>query len=249
MQRREFSTEVMADMMQAIFEDDYDKATHDALALVMVNGAQDYYLMRAKTAAQFPGGRVVLIVNGSPSDDARSEQGGRLSEGMLNMYELRLEKDGWNVLERHEGIAKMGSSGDIGGVSWVTIGRDRPGFIVSFGGTWQGSTIRFANVFDLADGVLDLGGFAEYSSTAGACTSGSDGCWEVGSNIRFVDSTRPGPYGDIEVEFKGRYFSMTSNKDGDDIAVLKSKVRQTARYQYNGKSYILVSGSNPVPNI
>jgi hypothetical protein len=78
---------------------------------------------------------------------------------------------------------------------------------------------------------------------------GVEECWDVDSSIRFADSPQGGGYRDILVVFTGKHYTVTEGKDGNDVEHLKSSVRQTARYHFDGKEYVLVSGTNPVPGI
>jgi hypothetical protein len=236
-------------LMLAIFGKEYDPGTDKALAVIKDEGEDGYFLMTLDSSTELPDGRTMVSVNGSPSDENRGDQSGHASPGMLNVYALRREGAQWKLVERHENVASMGSSGYFGSVKWVTLGPGKPGMIVSSGGTWQGYTVSEAGIFELGQEVRMLGGFSEASSSGGACVAGMDDCWDVDSSIRFVDNPQGGAYRDILVDFKGRHYTVTEGKDGNDVEHLKSTVRQSARYHYDGKEYVLVSGANPVPGV
>jgi hypothetical protein len=120
---------------------------------------------------------------------------------------------------------------------------------VSSGGTWFGSTIANAEIFDLDHDMRSLGGFPELSSNAGGCVPETNDCWEVEGKISTEPSKHTKDYRDIVVEFAGKHFRVTENANGDAVEHLTRTVTQTARYQFNGKAYVLISGKNPVPAI
>ncbi|HEX8784618.1 MAG TPA: hypothetical protein VF793_00450, partial [Telluria sp.] len=104
-------------------------------------------------------------------------------------------------------------------------------------------------IFDLDHGMRSLGGFAELSSNAGACTPETVDCWDVEGKIGTVPAPREEDYRDIVVDFGGRHFRVTEDAKGNDIEHPTHTVHQSARYHFNGKQYVLVSGENPVPPI
>lgn len=235
--------------MRALFGEQYDAKSRNALALIEYEGDEDYFLMTFVGATTLPDGRTVVAVNGSPSNEDRIDRSAHPSTGLLNVYILQRSGGQWQVHARHENVADLGSSGRFGSVKWVSLGTGRPGLIVSSGGTWQGYTITNASVFALGDEVTLLGGYSEGSGNAGACVPGMEECWDVGSTIRFVDSPQGGAYRDIVVDYAGKHFTLTEGKGDTQIEHLKSTVRQSMRYHFNGKEYAAVSGSDPVPGI
>ena len=121
-------------------------------------------------------GGSAIVVNGSPSDENGADNAAHAPPGTLNVYTLRRTEGVWQVIERHEDVSTMGSSGSIGVVKWIALGAGKPGIVVSSGGTWFGSTITNAEVFDLAPGMRSLGGFAEFSSNEGGCIPETEEC-------------------------------------------------------------------------
>jgi len=235
--------------MRAIFGDDYDPKADNALAVIEYEGDNGYFLMTLTGFTELPDGRTVVAVNGLPSDENRTDMAAHASPGMLNLYALRREGAGWKVVERHENVATMGSMGNFGDVEWVTLGPGKPGLIVTSGGTWFGSSIYEGGIFELGEKVRLLGSYSRGSSNAGACMPESKDCWDVDGHVRFVDNPQGGPYGDLLVDYEGRHYTVTEGKDGNQVEHLKSTVKQTARYRFDGKEYGLVSGTNPVPGI
>jgi hypothetical protein len=75
-----------------------------------------------------------------------------------------------------------------------------------------------------------------------------DDCWYVEGDISTVPATRARGSGDILVEFSGRHFKLTEI-EGDGVERVTRIVRQTVRYRCNGKTYVLVTGTNPLPPI
>jgi len=117
------------------------------------------------------------------------------------------------------------------------------------GGNWFGSTVADAQVFDLDHGMRSLGNFAELSSNAGACRPDMADCWDVEGKIGTVPAARAEDYRDIIVDFGGRHFRVTEDAKGNQVEHPTRSVRRTARYRFDGKQYVLVSGQNPVPSI
>jgi hypothetical protein len=250
MQPKPMEKETAQQLMGALF-DTYDADKHQAVAEITneKNDVDGYFLMTLRATNTLPDGRVVAIVNGTPSDENGNDMSAHPMGGQLNVYVLRRNGDGWTVLERHEGLGDLGSNGQIGDVNWLTLGPGKPGFAVSSGGVWQGYVIANAAIFELDHNVRDLGGFPQMSSNEGACMPGIEDCWTVEGALRFVDQPRPDGYRDILVDFEDKRFTVTENGKGDLVQHIKTTRRQTARYRFNGKQYALVSGVNPVPGI
>jgi hypothetical protein len=236
-------------LMLAIFGDDYDAEAGQALATVKVEDDDNYFLMKLSSAAELPDGTTVVAVNGHPSNEYGGDSAAHASPGMLNLYVLRPVGGGWKLIARHENVASAGSWGESGGVNWVELGAGKPGFILVSGWSGQGYSNEEANVFELGDEVRELGGFATASDNTAACMPDTKDCWAVDSRIRFADNPQGGAYRDILVDFEGRHYTLTEAGDGDPVEHLKTRVQQTARYHFDGKKYVLVSGTNPVPDI
>jgi hypothetical protein len=235
-------------LMQAIFGESYDLEAGNALAIIEDEGEEEYFLMTLADFSELPDGRIVVVVNGAPSGENREEASSHVSPGMLNVYVLQpRDTGGWRLVGRHQNVDKLGSSGHFGDVKWIDLGAGKTGFIVSSGGIWQGHVMSTASIYEFGEGVRALGGFSESSSNDGACVPGVEDCWDVDSSIRFADDPQGGAYRDILVDFKGRHYTVTEDKSGKDVEHLRSTVQQSARYRFDGKAYVLVSGANPVP--
>ena len=235
--------------MQTIFGAKYRAVDGAALAVIEDGEDAGYWRMTLYSAKELPDGRIAVVVNGAPSDENGADNAAHASPGMLNVYTLRRAAGAWQVIERYQDVSTMGSSGNIGAVKWIVLGLGKTGIVVSPGGTWFGSTIANAEIFDLDHGMRSLGGFAELSSNAGGCLPETKDCWDVGGKIGTVLASHAEDYRDIVVDFSGKHFRVTENASGNQVEHLTRTVRQTARYRFNGKTYVLVSGENPVPEI
>jgi hypothetical protein len=236
-------------LMQAIFGDKYHADEGIALAAIEDGENAGYWRMTLYAANELPDGRTAVVVNGAPSDENGADNAAHASPGMLNVYTLRRTDGAWQVIERHQDVSTMGSSGNIGVVKWIMLGPRKSGIIVSSGGTWFGSTIATAEVFDIDHGMRSLGGFDELSSNAGGCMPEKADCWDVEGKIGTVPSAHAEDYRDIVVNFAGKHFRVTENSAGDPVEHVTRTIRQVARYRFNGKIYVLVAGENPVPAI
>jgi len=236
-------------IMRAVFGDRYDASKHSARATVRDDNEDRALAMTFIAAARLPDGRVAALVNGASADENGDDTAGHSEPGMLNVYLLRPDGAGWQVAERHENAAALGSEGRMGDARWVALGPGRPGFIMSSGGVWQGYAISFADVFALDSGVRHLGSFKEAGSNDGACGPDSGECWDITSRLRFAaDAGRDG-YRDILADFSGKRYSITTVKD-DEVATHQiATIRQTVRYRFDGKQYAPTSDTNPVPDV
>lgn len=238
-------------LMQALFGERYQAGRGSAvIEMADGEGHTGLYAVKPLALRHLDDGRTVLVANASESNEAGEDLSAHASSGVLNVYLLKRDGAAWTVLGRHERVDELGSSGFIGSVSWVLVGPGRPGFIVSSGGTWQGSTLLGGSVYDLSEGVRSLGGFSEHFDNGGACLPGeTDDCFEVDGAARFVDAGQPGPYWDIQVDYTGKHYTLTETADGKEVEHVKSTIREMGRYRFDGKIYKMVAGSDPVPGI
>ncbi len=235
--------------MEAIFHDDYDPKADHALSFVEDGDESGNYIMTFVAAMELVDGRVVVFVNGTTSDEEGNDLSAHATPGQLCVYALRRSGGKWEVKETHEKVAAMGSNGQFGSIKWIELGKNKQGFIAFSGGVWQGNVITAVDIFELDDGVRHLGGFKQYSDNSGACAPGKDDCWEVEGNISLTESAPESQYRDIVVDFRDKRLFTTEDKDGTYVEHIKSDVHKSARYRFDGKKYVLASGSNPVPDI
>jgi hypothetical protein len=241
--------------MRAIFGAAYDPATDQALAQLDNDGSMEDHLMTLVSSRSLPDGRVVLVVNGAFADEDGKEIVAHGAPGVLNVYVLRAEGAGWQVVERRESLSSMGSWSNIGSIDWIELGPGKPGFIVRSSGTWQGYTGVWAHIIELGAPMRELGAINLASDNEGGCGPDTD-CWDVAGVIRFADATDGGNLPDMLVDFSGKRYHFTEDPDqqpeqGQGRAITThhdATIKQTARYRFDGKTYALVEGSNPVPD-
>ncbi|HZW23464.1 hypothetical protein [Noviherbaspirillum sp.] len=238
------------ELMGAIFQNGYQAEQGRALAEIGdIQGGTSKYSMTIVSNADLEDGRTIVVVNGVPIDDDGNEQYSHASPGFLNVYFLERDGRRWRLVERRENIATMGSNGRIGSITWVMLAPHKPGFIVSTGGTWHGNTIRIAEIYDVANGVVGLGSLKEYFDNVGSCMEDTEECWRVESTLQFVDGERPSFYRDIHIEFSSSKFTIAIDKDGAVTERTKVKVKDVARYRFDGVQYKLIAGANPVADL
>lgn len=201
-----------AELMRAVFGDAYNAQSKSALATLSIEGSDAPHAMTPVASTQLPDGRLALIVNGSPAGEDGSDMSAHVSTGVLNVYLLQRDGAQWKVLERHQNVAMLGSSGGIGRVEWVILGPGKPGFIVFNGGIWQGYSISYAAIFELGGKVRSLGSFKQASSSEGACGPTNDECWDVTGDISFAAEPQPSGYSDIVVSFDDKRYTVTEKK-------------------------------------
>jgi hypothetical protein len=228
-------------IMRALFGAAYDAEHGRARTTMTVEAAQQEVLMTLIAAATLPDGRVGAVVNGMPDEDGVG-YAGVVTSGILNVYVLQRTGNAWTVAARHEQVVELGSQGSIGGARWVMLGPGKPGFIVRTDGDVDGYSIADANIYELGKGLRSVGGFMQASNI---CAPDSDECRNVDSSIRFADEVQPDGYRDILVDFKGKRYTYSEGPDGKGVEHFKSAIRQTARYRFDGKAYVLKAGSEP----
>lgn len=237
-------------LMRAIFDDAYDPAKERASESFEGEGGTFTAYFTFEAANTLPDGRTAVIVNSVSLGDEDGQFASHGTPGTLNVYLLRHEAGGWVLTDEYVEVASMGSNGALGSVTWLLLGPGKPGFVISSGGMWQGYSVTGSDVFALDEnGVHALGGFRDASSNEGACTAESDECWDIDSRLRLSDVHQKDGYRDLVVDFKGRYYTVTEDKNDKEVQHPTRTIRQTARYSFNGKEYVLVSGTNPVPEV
>lgn len=231
--------------MRTIFGQRYDHANGRALAEMGDAGTCVMVIVSSTTLAD---GRIAVIVNASSTADNGEDLPGNGSPGILNVYLLERAAGGWTVRERHENLAAMGSKGHVGDARWVKLGPGKTGFVMSSSTSARGYSITLASIFVLDRGVRQLGELEEASDNIGACIP-ERACWDVGANLRFADDAQADGYADLLVDFKGKRYRAVENEYGEQVKQDEVLIRQSARYRFDGKEYVLVSGENAVPGL
>lgn len=244
-------------LMQAVYGASYRPATGDALAALPNPDDRTspmHFVVSHVAHTVLPSGETVLVANAEFAAEDGTAQSAHANGGLLNVYLLRQESGRWNILKRHENVATLGSHGQLGTVHWVTLAKDKPGLAVLNGGTWQGYTVTNLAVFDLAaENMKELTGeqIQIHSDSDGGCDPEGDGeCWSVTGKWRFEPARAAAAYDDIVIDFSGQTSKGGAPNKGQGAAPrVEQKVSGTARYAYDGKTYKLVEGVNPVPGV
>lgn len=212
-------------------------------------------------------GKAALVISEIPPD-SDDEPGMRnmALQATISAYLLNKANGKWTVARRHESIADMGSHGEAGELTWVSLGVNRPGFAIVDESGNRGQTIKVLALFDLT--AKDMRTLASkeillHSDNDGDCESERPHCWNVSGEWRLVQ--KPGQaFADLEIAFKGvdqrrseeaqqRADEMaraagTEPSYDDYIAALgprdQRQIKSTARYVLSEKDIHLVSGEN-----
>jgi hypothetical protein len=232
--------------MAAIFGTAYDAGKDRALVIIEGEEGRQHHLMTLASSSVLPDGRVAVVVNGMPSDRNGQNMTGRGSGGLVNVYIVRADGSGWQVLERGEHLASLGSDGMIGAVDWVMLGPGKPGFTVSSSYYGQGTSVSASNIFELGNGIRPVGNTTQSSNNNGACYIDTDECWDFDSSTTFATTMSADGYSDLLMSFKGKRYRMVTDKAGAEVEQTIEAIDQDALYRFNGTTYALASGSNPI---
>lgn len=191
-------------------------------------------------------GRVAMVASANFADDENPSHG---QPGLLNAYVLQQQGGQWKVERRFENVAQMGTWGNLGNVAWVELGAGRPGFAIEWGGTWQGTTVAYLALFDLADPKLrDLASKARLvsSDNEGDCDERRHRCWNVEGKWRFERKAQQA-YDDLVFDFSGYTESRPEDSD-ETVARSRTAVSNSAHYAFRGGEYVLTSGEHSAPS-
>ena len=245
-----------ADLMRAVFGTRYRPATADALADMPDADNPKASLRMVVTAAgstRLPTGETVLAVNADVAEDNGTAMSGHSSPGVLSIYVLDNTGGQWRVLRRHESIAALGSSGQIGEVKWVQLAREKTGLAVLNGATYQGATVTYLALFDpMAAKVADL--MAEdpavYSGNGDDCGPVPT-CWEAKADWRFEPGSAV--YDDLVLTIAGHEDVVKDHEaeidDDKPVARVRRPLNGKARYVFDGNQYRLSEGENTIPGV
>lgn len=245
-----------ADLMRAVFGTRYRPATADALADMPDTEKPNASLRMVATAAgstRLSTGETVLAVNADVAEADGTAMAGHSSPGVLSIYVLDNAGGQWRVLRRHESVAALGSSGQIGEVKWVRLAKDKTGLAVLNGATYQGATVTYLALFDpMAAKVSDL--MAEdpavYSGNGDDCGPEST-CWEARADWRFEPGSAV--YDDLVLTIAGHQ-DVAKEPDaeideGKPVARVRQPLNGKARYVFDGRQYRLSEGENTIPGV
>ncbi|MES3025408.1 MAG: hypothetical protein V4857_27850 [Pseudomonadota bacterium] len=253
----------MAQLMVALFGRQYRSASGDALAELADSddrALRSMYVITPVAHTTLPDGSTVLVANAELPDDQGKASSSHASPGLLNVFFLKHDGARWQVLKRHENIDTVGSSGQLGAVSFVALAYDKPGMAITYSWMGQGYLLEGLALFDLsAPAITNLTeGISLHSDNEGACETTTKKCWSVDGKWRMVKAKTPGSYDDLVVEFSGHTAvpspaAQTLTREQlealDNIERVKTGVQATARYAFDGKAYQLAEGANIVPEV
>lgn len=236
-------------------------------------GKRARFLVEPELAGSLPGGEALLVTNAEQVDDDGNSTSGHASSGLLSVFVFERKNGQWQVRERFENIATLGSDGHFGDARWVDLGQGRTGLAVDHGGMWQGYSITYLALLDVTAGRVRVltTGIKTQSSNEGACEEPGP-CWSVEAAVRYVAVPQPSAYPDIELTFSGRLPPDQPPPDEEEAASASSAEQQEAStavasaaaplvqppgppatgkalYRFNGKDYQLIKGNNIVPDI
>ena len=236
-------------LMKAAFGNSYREHTQDAvvaLSDIDNRSLRQRYVVQPIDARLIDQEQAVLVLNGQIAGRHDEVFSSHAQAGLLTIVFFKRHNEQWEVVKRQENIAALGSFGSIGDVKWTMLGPTTPGLLVLHGNTGQGYSFTQLAIFDLtASPMTDLSGepILIHSDNDGMCDRQRHDCWDVSANWQFVSTDKNKSHGDLILTFSG--FKPASEKNPTRTI----EVKQTARYTFDGKSYRLIQGNNPVPPV
>lgn len=185
----------------------------------------------------------ILITQSAQADEHWQAQDCHACTALLSAFWFELRNGRWQHRLSQHAISETGNMGNAGELQFVTLGPQRPGFVISGGGTWQGYTLGWLELFAIApDGIHQLtpdSGIRTYSDNMGNCTDAKQaGCYSVSASWKLLPRQPQGDFFDLQLQFSG----SETDTDGNTRAV-----NQRAVYRLQRGEFRLWSGSNPAP--
>lgn len=183
--------------------------------------------------------RAILVV-GLTELDERGERDDchACSERASTFFFNRDENKDWVLTNVELDVARFGSHGGTGDFSFIELGPRRFGFLFDSGGTWQGYTATFIDVFEISKDNKTIrrtkNPIRVYADHTCDESDRPENCFSVEGKWRFV----PGPVAgifDLVIDFNGTR--------------ARRKIQQRARYRLKRGFFELIGGSNPVPEV
>ncbi len=212
-------------------------------------------------------GKAALVISEIPPDSPEPGMRDMALQATISAYLLDKVGGKWAVTRRHESIAEMGSHGDAGQLTWVTLGVNRPGFAIVDESGNRGQTVKMLALFDLtAKDMRTMAGkhILVHSDNAGDCEGERPHCWDISGEWRLVQKEGQ-VFADLEIAFTGvdetrpgeavkKASEMANAAEVEPsydeyLAALgprdQRKVKSTARYSLSEKGIRLANGENP----
>lgn len=248
---------LLADLMRAVFGRAYDSAK--AVAVAELPDPEDrtsvsVYAITALNQTVLRTGETLLLANALAMDENGKVIDSHATSGLLNLYVL-IQQDGqWKTVRRHHNFDALGSFGSPGVSRWVRLGPGKTGLAMIHGGTWQGHTIELLSLYDVSKGNLRKlikDNINIHSDNNGACLPVVS-CWDVSGEWKLLPGQDGSEYDDLVINFKGTESDPVEGATEDtspDIDRPDKPVKAQARYRFDGTTYKLSEGANPVPSI
>ncbi|GJI96780.1 hypothetical protein RugamoR57_34980 [Duganella caerulea] len=247
-----------APLMQVVFGTAYRAAQEDAVTDLPDPDQPGHKMHMALSAVDMqalPSGDTVLVVSGQHANADGDADSAHVDSGYLSLYLLRQEGKQWKLVRRHDNVASLGSSGNIGELRWIELAAGKPGIAMLHGGVWQGYTITLLSLFDpSAAEVRDLAGaIPVHSDNEGGCGPSTKKCWQAEAAWRFEPAATASGYDDLVLTFSGEERTArsapASPDQNEDVERETRPFNGSARYVYERGAYHLREGVNPVPGI
>ncbi|NHZ44117.1 hypothetical protein [Massilia aquatica] len=243
-------------LMQAIFGGKFNPVHNAATMQLSVPEEPGMHVYTIEPVAHtiLPNGDAALVANALHGERGPDDNRVRTEGGLLNIFILRKTNGRWALLKHHPNIARMGSWETIGRARFMQLAPGKPGLAMLHGFAMMDYAQRKLSLFDLtADPVRSLtgDGITIFFSTSGCVPEEENICSDIVAGWRFALPAAQADYNDLVLTFVGQDDGKKeARRKGQEGPVLASDITSlngTARYAYNGKTYVLVEGKNPGP--
>jgi hypothetical protein len=204
---------------------------------------------------------LVLLVTGSPTDEAGHDIASHASPGHLGAVWFARDRRGWVVSHRRDDLLWAGNSGDLGTVAPFDLGPGHRAVSVRSGDCWMGGCMSMLDIFELdtdhaarpfpstrvASDSLELNASCAPALRAprgaGRAIPGEldeSNCFDIAATWRLAaraGAQRP----DIVLRFRGRELV----RDAATTALSVKTVDQTQVFRYEAGRYAPTLGRNP----
>ncbi|MGW8393826.1 hypothetical protein [Pseudoduganella sp. HUAS MS19] len=219
-----------------------------------------------------PNGQAALVTTALPPDSAEAPGERNMAlPAVISAYLLDKVDGKWKIARRHDAIDGVGSHGEPGEFSWVTLGPGRHGFAIVGETGNRGLKLKMLNLFDLNAKdmrVLPANTVLIHSDNDDDCGGEGPRCWNVSGQWRLV-SKEGQAFADLEIDFAGVIdeqkaapeavmeaaqdgFAAEAAQDGEAGEIPqreKRQIKSTAQYALSEKGLRLVGGRNAAEEI
>lgn len=225
-------------LMQAVFGSRYrpDGETLADLPTLEDRKKVRRYALTPLATELLPSGEMVLLAQAIFADERGDEGEAVLNGPLVNVFLLRETGGKWVVVKRHHNIVYRGYGTRPGSVLFTRLGQDRHGLAIATVNLDEGCNSGVLHLYDLQDTPLrDLAGMTNLQTDTPDCNGiGMKQASSVTSTWHLAPPKVAGAlYDDLVMVFKTEKFG-------------KAATKVSARYAYDGKTYRLVAGANPL---